>query len=197
MLMFIMYCSITYVASPFKKNLFTSLGKDYLNSLYWQHVGRLQQQSLSEFMNGPIRKKLGIIPNNVTWGGQSAYVFTKQRVDFMKPVIKDVSQLLNYGLQVVVYEGQLDMICDTIGAEVWVNKLTWPGIKTFGTTTKTPLYAPSQQEKKQTGAFVKEFKNFQFYYILKAGHMVPLDAPEMALSMVERILGTTEVNNQV
>ena len=34
-----------------------------------RHLKRLQQDSLSELMNGPIRKKLGIIPSNVTWGG--------------------------------------------------------------------------------------------------------------------------------
>ena len=30
---------------------------------------RLQQESLAELMNGPIRKHLGDIPDNVTWGG--------------------------------------------------------------------------------------------------------------------------------
>ena len=28
------------------------------------------QESLDDLMNGPIRKKLGIIPKNVTWGGE-------------------------------------------------------------------------------------------------------------------------------
>ena len=91
------------VAEPFKtKNLTTNFK---LDRLYWQHVGRLQQQSLADFMNGPIRKKLGIIPDDVTWGGQSAEVFAKQSIDFMKPTIKQVSQLVNTGLMVVVYEG--------------------------------------------------------------------------------------------
>ena len=168
-----------------------------LGRLYWQHVGRLQQQSLSDFMNGPIRKKLGIIPDDVTWGGQSGEVFQKQRIDFMKPTIKDVSQLVNSGLMVVVYEGQLDMICDTIGAEVWINKLAWPGLTAYSQVRKAPLYPPSQEQAKNTGAFVKEYENFHFYIILKAGHMVPADAPEMALSMVERILAHTKVNNLV
>ena len=165
----------------------------YLGQLYWQHVGRLQQQSLSDFMNGPIRKKLGIIPNDVTWGGQSAEVFAKQSIDFMKPTVKDVTQLVNSGLMVVVYEGQLDMICDTIGAEVWINKLAWPGLKQFSLVRKVPLYAPSQEQTKNTGAFLKEYENFHFYIILKAGHMVPADTPEMALYMVNRILAREQM----
>lgn len=180
------------VNSPFRKKSLMSSGNVpvYLAKLYWQHVGRLQQDNLSAFMNGPIRKKLGIIPDDVVWGGQSQNVFIHQRVDFMKPVIKDVSQLLNFGLTVVVYEGQLDMICDTLGAEVWINKLAWSKLNEFAAETRKPLYPPSQQAKKQTGAFLKEFDNFHFYYILKAGHMVPADAPEMAFTMLTRILDT-------
>lgn len=34
-----------------------------------RHIRPLHSQSLSALMNGPIRKKLGIIPQNVTWGG--------------------------------------------------------------------------------------------------------------------------------
>ena len=185
------------VQSPFKKSMLMSSGKDvYLDKLYWQHVSQLQQDNLSAFMNGPIRRKLRIIPDEVTWGGQSANVFSHQSTDFMKPVIKEVSQLLNLGLMVVVYEGQLDMICDTLGAEVWMNKLAWSKLKEFTTKTRQPLYPPSQREKKQTGAFVKEFDNLHFYYILKAGHMVPADAPEMALTMLTRILGTENRNTE-
>lgn len=56
-------------------------------------------------MNGPVKRKLAIIPANVTWGGedkndltmkrltciprsgQGGEVFAKQAGDFMKPVI--------------------------------------------------------------------------------------------------------------
>ena len=175
-------------APPFKID--EKIKNQNLWGLYWQHVGRLQQQSLAQFMNGPIRKKLGIIPNDVTWGGQSEEVFKKQSIDLMKPTVKDVSQLVNNGLMVVVYQGQVDMICDTVGAEVWINKLAWPGLEAYSQVQKVPLYAPSQKQAKNTGAFVKEYENFHFYIVLKAGHMVPADAPEMALSMVERILAS-------
>lgn len=185
------------VKSPVKNDALKKFKDINLFRAYWQNVGRLQEQSLSDFMNGPIRKKLGIIPDNVTWGGQSMDVFAKQTVDFMKPTIKEVSQLLNSGLMVAVYEGQLDIICDTIGAEVWINKILWPGLRAFSLVPKVPLYAPSQKQARNTGAFVKEYENFHFYIILKAGHMVPADAPEMALSMVERILGTGARDNRV
>ena len=57
-----------------------------------RHVGVYQENDLAKLMNGPIRKALGCIPDNVTWGGQSGMVFIKQKGDFMKPV-SDIGQL--------------------------------------------------------------------------------------------------------
>ena len=45
-----------------------SLG--WLERAKMRHVLRLQQDDLSALMNGPIRKQLGDIPDNVTWGGE-------------------------------------------------------------------------------------------------------------------------------
>lgn len=41
-----------------------------------RHIKPLYRQSLSELMNGPVRKKLGIIPQNVTWGGTMSQLLT-------------------------------------------------------------------------------------------------------------------------
>lgn len=38
-----------------------------------RHIRPLHRQSLSQLMNGPVRKKLGIIPKNVTWGGAAFF----------------------------------------------------------------------------------------------------------------------------
>lgn len=184
------YNILLHNAPPFPK--FQSLGSDILDRLYARHVGRLYTDPLTELMNGPIRKKLGIIPPNVAWGGQSREVFTYQSEDFMKPVIDDVSKLLNYGLKVVVYQGQLDMICDTLGAEEWIAKLDWDGLPTFKNTNRVPLYTPSGLKNRNTAAFYKAYKNLELYYIMKAGHMVPSDNGEMALEMVKRVINQDE-----
>ena len=177
------YNILVHNAAPFPTSLF---GRESVDRLYATHVQRLYEDPLSSLMNGPIRKKLGIIPDNVKWGGQSGNVFKYQSIDFMKTVIGDVSKLLNFGLKVVVYQGQLDMICDTPGAEIWISKLDWEGIKDFQVASRKPLYP--NLKTRNTGAFVKSFKNLELYYILKAGHMVPSDNGEMALEMVRRVL---------
>ncbi|PIK36944.1 putative retinoid-inducible serine carboxypeptidase [Apostichopus japonicus] len=159
-------------------------GFKLFDRLYNRHVGvYYANDDLSELMNGPIKKKLGI-PENVTWGGQSENVFAKQAVDFMKSVQDIVDDLIsNTSLEVVVYSGQLDLIVDSIGTEAWVNNLKWSGLSTWNATQWQSVKVNEQR----TG-FYKTFKNFSFFWILKAGHMVPADAGETALKMVEMVI---------
>ncbi|KAG7258938.1 hypothetical protein CRUP_000052 [Coryphaenoides rupestris] len=114
-------------------------GDDFLSLLSRRHVRPLHRQSLVQLMNGPIRKKLGVIPHNVTWGGQ----------------------------------------------ELWVNRLDWVGLPTYKSLRWTALDDPASPGT--TGAFYKSYKNFCFYWILKAGHMIPSDQGAMALKMLKMV----------
>lgn len=160
-------------------------GEGYLSLLMRHHISPLHRQSLSQLMNGPIRKKLAIIPQNVTWGGQAEAVFSSMSGDFMKPVVDVVDQLLEAGVNVTVYNGQLDLIVDTMGQEQWVKQLKWVGLQSFSQMKWTALDDPAFPGV--TGAFYKTYKNFSFYWILKAGHMIPSDQGPMALQMLKMI----------
>ncbi|KAK4763528.1 hypothetical protein SAY87_012966 [Trapa incisa] len=69
--------------------------------------GNPNGNSLIDIMEGPIRKKLGIIPKDVSWGGQSDSVFGNMEAEFMKPRINEVDELLAKGVNVTVYNGQV------------------------------------------------------------------------------------------
>uniref|UniRef100_A0A2P2KR09 Serine carboxypeptidase-like 51 n=1 Tax=Rhizophora mucronata TaxID=61149 RepID=A0A2P2KR09_RHIMU len=135
-------------------------------------------------MNGVIKRKLGIIPVNVTWGGQSGYVFDELAGDFMRPRINEVDELLEKGINITVYNGQLDVICATKGTEAWIEKLKWKELQNFSSASRVPLYCGAH---KVTKGFSKSFKNLNFYWILGAGHFVPVDQPCIALNMVGAI----------
>jgi serine carboxypeptidase 1 len=157
--------------------------------LFARHVGpRLYGQDLDTLMNGAIRQQLGIVPPNVTWGGQSDAVFAAQSVDFMRDVVGQVDALLADGrLSITVYNGQLDLICCTSGTEAWMERLTWGGMQSFQQAAKTPLYSwPGTTE---TGGFVKRYKQLAMYYIMDAGHMLPGDNGDMALKMMRMVTG--------
>ncbi|KAI3722080.1 hypothetical protein L2E82_33106 [Cichorium intybus] len=166
--------------------------KRYSRNLDSLRVSVGSDGDLDTLMNGVIKKKLKIIPKNVTWGGQADLVFEYFENDFMNPRINEVDELLKAGVNVTVYSGQLDLICSNKGTEAWVEKLKWDGLQTFLSMDRTPLYCG---DDKITKGFTKSYKNLYFYWILKAGHFVPTDQPCVALDMVGSITrspGTTK-----
>ncbi|XP_042231219.1 serine carboxypeptidase-like 51 [Homarus americanus] len=88
-------------------------------------------------------------------------------------------------LKVVVYNGQLDLIVSTPGAQKWVENMHWEGTKYWVNAVRKPI----EDSTGATAAFSKSFKNFTFYWILNAGHMVPADASDMAVRMMKEIVG--------
>lgn len=66
-----------------------------------------------------------------------------------------------------------------------MKQLKWDGLPGFNNLKWTALDDPTSPGI--TGAFCKTYKNFAFYWILKAGHMIPSDQGPMALKMLEMI----------
>lgn len=156
----------------------------YFNTVKAVEVNETQNLTLPELMNTVIREKLKIIPASVRWQSSSDEVFTALIGDFMKDTIHQVDELLHYGVKVAVYSGQLDLICSTPGTEAWVQKLKWTGLEGFNKQGRTPLYCNSNS----TGGFVKKYKNLSFYWVLKAGHYLPIDSPCVAQQMASLIM---------
>ncbi|XP_040378205.1 serine carboxypeptidase-like 51 [Oryza brachyantha] len=148
--------------------------------------------SIRDIMNGVIKEKLKIIPKNVVWEEQSYTVYNALINDFMKPRIQEVDELLSYGVNVTVYNGQLDVICSTAGAEAWVQKLKWAGLNNFLSLPRQPLHCGSSEVTK---GFVRSYKNLHFYWILGAGHFVPVDQPCIALDMISTITQSSALSH--
>ncbi|CAL5042546.1 unnamed protein product [Urochloa decumbens] len=142
--------------------------------------------TISDIMNGIIKEKLQIIPKGVIWQEASLQVFDALSNDFMKPAINEVDELLSYGVNVTVYNGQLDIICPTLGAEAWVKRLKWHGLRNFLSLPRKTLHYC--QPYYLTNAFVRAYKNLNFYWVLGAGHMVPVDQPCTALHMISSVV---------
>ncbi|XP_011629329.1 serine carboxypeptidase-like 51 isoform X1 [Amborella trichopoda] len=144
-----------------------------------------QDIDMDTFMNQVIRKKLKIIPNSVQWGGQSDGVFVGLYNDFMKPRIQEVDELLTKGINVTIYNGQVDLICSTKGVQAWIQKLKWGGLEGFNKGERRALNCTGRGQN--TMGFFKSYANLHFYWILGAGHFVPVEQPCVALDMVADI----------
>jgi len=110
-----------------------------------------------------------------TWSDCSNTVYTKlKKRDWKVSSIPQVSDLLEAGVKVLVYAGDKDFICNWVGQENWTNAVKWSGKDGFNSAlVKSEHYG----DKKCSG-------NFAFVKVPNAGHMVPLDQPELAFSMI-------------
>ena len=141
-------------------------------------------------MNGPIRKKLGVIPDDKIWKHLEGHTFRKQidSRDVFKPVWHLVDEVLKTSnIEIIVYSGQLDIICNTSGTLRWMRRLTWPGNKEFDKIKRKMLADPATNLPEM---FVKSHGALKMYWILNSGHAVPYDydVPHVAFRMLNRIL---------
>merc|ERR1719290_515140 len=158
-----------------------------IRELYKHHVHpypRGIMDEIDKLMNGEYADRWNI-PDSVQWDGQGGYVFDYLSGDFMKPVISSVEQILDTtDIHVAVYNGNLDLICDSIGTWNWVKKMTWNDMNSWLGTDQESLYI---SDYSSVAAYYQRANQFSVFSILRAGHMVPEDAPSASFAMIDLI----------
>jgi len=86
-------------------------------------------------------------------------------------------------LRVLIYNGIYDMDCNFMGTDAWLATLDWPGAATFRRTPRTPWL----DNGKLLGQ-ARSVGNLTQVLVNGAGHLVPMDQPEAALSLLDRFL---------
>ncbi len=84
------------------------------------------------------------------------------------------------GIRVLIYAGDQDYICNWLGNRAWVNGLAWEHGREFN-STKPVGWSPAGKEV----GTVQSSHNLTFLRVYEAGHMVPRDQPEVALTMLD------------
>ncbi|VVT53561.1 uncharacterized protein SAPINGB_P003636 [Magnusiomyces paraingens] len=102
-----------------------------------------------------------------------------------KPFHFDVVEALAQGLEVLVYAGDKDYICNWVGQVKWLDALEWPGADEWA-AGKFASWA-TVDDGEAAGEY-KKAGNLTFVRVYDAGHMVPYDQPKHALDMVMRWL---------
>ncbi|CAD0199722.1 unnamed protein product [Chrysodeixis includens] len=113
-----------------------------IDNIPYASQGKARQEviNLNHFMNNDVRQALNI-PDHVTWGNQSNAVFNYLRGDFMKPVTDGIEKLLNEtDIILTKYNGNLDLICDTPGQLLWVDRLKWHGAEAYKQAPRLPIW---------------------------------------------------------
>jgi len=114
------------------------------------------------------------------WTDCNMVVHTFMLGDWLVNLSDKVSYLIGAGVKVLVYSGDKDFICNWRGGEAWTNEVNWAKQSEFQKANYT-VYNDTD------GAAMGEFKrvdNFVFLRIYDAGHMVPMNQPHRAQTML-------------
>jgi len=129
-----------------------------------------------------VKKELGV--SDRSWSSCNMVVHTFMLGDWVTNLQSSVVNLINKKVKVLVYSGDKDFICNWRGGEAWTNSLEWEKSNEF----KNKSYAKWNLNGKSVGEY-KNVENLTFLRVYDAGHMVPMDQPEVALNMLSEFIG--------
>ncbi|KNC84790.1 hypothetical protein SARC_02998 [Sphaeroforma arctica JP610] len=138
---------------------------------------------VSDFLNDANTRKTLHVQGDEEWQSCNMLVNLHFITDFMRDLSPNVTMLLEDDLDVLIYAGEADYICNWMGNREWTLALPWSGHDGFN--------AAEVKDWKVNGKVsgtVRKYRNFMFKTIADAGHMVPLDQPEAAQVMLDEFL---------
>ncbi|GMH53170.1 hypothetical protein TrRE_jg5815 [Triparma retinervis] len=103
-----------------------------------------------------------------------------------------IADMLEGDVDVLIYAGDVDFICNSLGNKAWTLDLEWEGKEGFN--------ALEDKDWENGSGSVRTYNGLTFLTVFDAGHMVPSDQPEAALTMLDtftqgrQLLPGTRVN---
>ncbi|CAE7260186.1 SCPL48 [Symbiodinium natans] len=133
--------------------------------------------AVEDFLNDKdTQAQLGV---SKKWGSCNRIVNLAFQHDWMKNFHTKLPDLLGAGLQVLIYAGDVDYICNWLGNKKWALGLEWPHKAEFNAAGDKSY----EVEGKAAGR-LRSANGFHFMQVFQAGHMVPMDQPAVALQML-------------
>lgn len=133
--------------------------------------------------NQYVRAALHISPKALDWVICSSEVnlnYGRLYMDVRKQYLKLLSALK---YRVLVYNGDVDMACNFMGDEWFVESLHQQV-----EVQRRPWFYVDEEDGPQVGGFVKDFDHISFLTVKGSGHMVPTDKPVAAFAMFTRFI---------
>ena len=113
---------------------------------------------------------------------------TRHRYDTALP------EMLKHGVDILIYAGDADFVCNWMGNLAWVKALQWEGQEEFngGGMQKFVLEDGSVGGEGRT-AKGKDTGRLSFLRIYEAGHLAPKDQPYATQQMINRFIADGDV----
>ncbi|TCD70780.1 hypothetical protein EIP91_001811 [Steccherinum ochraceum] len=142
-------------------------------------------QTIQSYLDQPaIRQQIGVDPAvtaNFTACSSTVGALFTAAVDSAFPSQNYIELLLARGVKTLIYVGDNDWICNSVGNEKMTLNLDWANHDDFGSQ---PLKEWSVNGK--AAGQTRSSGPLTYTTIYGAGHLTPLDQPEVSLEMVKR-----------
>ncbi|KAI9370931.1 Alpha/Beta hydrolase protein [Aspergillus egyptiacus] len=105
-----------------------------------------------------------------------------------EPSIKLLPELLESGIEILLFSGDKDLICNHVGTEQLISNMKWGGGTGF--ETSPGVWAPRHDwtfEDEPAGIY-QHARNLTYVLIYNASHMVPFDLPRTSRDMADRFM---------
>jgi len=145
--------------------------------------------NVAKFLSRPeVLKTLGVDPSKAKWQDCNRAVALEFELagDWMHSFETKIPDQLAAGIDVLIYAGDQDFVCNHMGNSAWANAMVWPHQAEYNSTT------PVVWNVNGTPAGMLQSSNgFHFLRVYDAGHMVPMDQPAVALAMINAFISGT------
>ena len=156
---------------------------------------------IEEYLNLPSSFNALGVPSSVenyTVGGDDVAHAFELTNDLAISLIPEVQYLLASQIDILIYQGNLDLACNTAGAKRWTGSMAWKGQAEFVSKELKPWKSVVGGKEKTVGMFKEvnirmvegdeKTTRFTLLTIDGSGHMVPQDQPEVAVDMLGKWL---------
>lgn len=131
------------------------------------------------FGDKAVKEALGV--GDIEFVSCSTTVYEAMLTDWMRNLEVGIPALLEDGINVLIYAGEYDLICNWLGNSRWVNSMEWSGQKDFVSSPESSFVVDDAE-----AGVLKSHGPLSFLKVHNAGHMVPMDQPKASLEMLRR-----------
>ncbi|KAE9141187.1 hypothetical protein PF007_g356 [Phytophthora fragariae] len=148
--------------------------------------GDMIQRITSYLNSAAVRSYLSVSDVHPTpWQSIAADVEVAFAADMMKTFEQDVAALLSdSSVRVLIYHGDADLVCNWYGGLAWTRALQWQHQDEFNAAEQRAF----EVNARDAGAVWAYTDRLTFLRVFNAGHLAPMDQPEVALEMINRFL---------
>jgi len=139
--------------------------------------------NVTNYLNTPsVQQQLGVSSQGINWEVCNDEVNGLFGSDIIESFRYEIPTILASNVRVVIYNGDLDLICNWVGGKMWVETMQWKGQSAFNAAPmKTWMVG------RTAAGQAKSASGLTFVRVYQAGHMVPHDQPKNALEILSHI----------